>query len=518
MNILLVYPESPGVFWSMGHIMKFVGKKAVYPPLPLLTVAAMLPEDWNKRLVDLHVQQLSDHDLSWADYVFLSGMYVHRESMIEVIRRCNEAGVKVVGGGPYLSHEYEKFEGVDHLVLNEAEVTLPGFLADLEKGCPQPLYTSQDLADLHETPIPLWELADMDLYIEGLIQYSRGCPYQCDFCDVTLLFGRLPRTKTAEQIIAELDSMGDLDRFRSIFFADDNLIGNKKHLKTELLPALIEWRSARKVEVPFRTQVTINIADDQELMDLMIEAGFRGIFIGIETPEEESLISCKKKQNTKRDLIENVKTLQQSGFDVYAGLIVGFDTDTSDIFQKQIDFIQESGLVVALVNILKTPPGTELYKRMEREGRLLEENLDGREGEADFVPTMGVDVLYRGFQEVVQYIYDPEHLYERIITFLKQYRLPKNPGLSIKALRKDAGPFLKSVYYLGIIENGRTYYWKLLLWTILNRPALFPLAIELWILTYHYRKIYEDDLAFISTDQKQVSRELLIDEDVRHPA
>ena len=259
---------------------------------------------------------------------------------------------------------------------------------------------------------------------------------------------------------------------------------------------LIEWRKTNGVTIPFRTQVTINLADDQELMDLMIEAGFKGIFIGIETPSVDSLIACKKKQNTKRDLIENVKHLQRSGFDIYAGFIVGFDTDTASIFQQQAEFIQESGIVVALVNILKAPPGTELRERMAREGRLFEgerNDISGSEGEIDFTPMMGEETLYRGFKEVVRYIYKPTHLYKRVLTFLTRYRAPEEVHLSGQSLLDDVGPFLKSVYYLGIIDSGRFYYWKLILWTLLKRPKLFQLAMELWIVAYHYRKIYEDD-------------------------
>ena len=517
MNILLIYPKAPGVFWSMKHAMKLIGKKTVYPPLSLLTIAAMLPSDWHKRLVDLNVQSLGENELIWADYVFLSGMYIHRTSMEDIIEKCNLAGVKVVGGGPFLTHEYENISGVDHFILNEAEITLPPFLSDLEAGCPKPVYTSSEFADVSQTPIPMWDLVNLDYYAEGLIQYSRGCPYQCDFCDVTSLFGRLPRTKTPEQVIAELESMGDLKKFRAIFFADDNLIGNKKHLKTTLLPALIEWRKTNGVTIPFRTQVTINLADDQELMDLMIEAGFKGVFIGIETPSVDSLIACKKKQNTKRDLIENVKHLQRSGFDIYAGFIVGFDTDTASIFQQQAEFIQESGIVVALVNILKAPPGTELRERMAREGRLFEgerNDISGSEGEIDFTPMMGEETLYRGFKEVVRYIYKPTHLYKRVLTFLTRYRAPEEVHLSGQSLLDDVGPFLKSVYYLGIIDSGRFYYWKLVLWTLLKRPKLFQLAMELWIVAYHYRKIYEDDPSFVLEEQyHEAQPSPLIDEE-----
>ncbi len=500
MKILFVYPDTPGAFWSMDHALKFLPQKAIYPPLGLLTVAAMLPSEWEKKLVDLNVEALVDTDILWADYVFIGGMYIQRQSAYEVIRRCNDLGVKVVAGGPFVTHEYDLIEGVDHFILNEAEVTLPPFLEDLKNGTPQHIYKSSQFANVHETPLPMWELVNLDNYVEGLIQYSRGCPYHCDFCDVTALFGKRPRTKTPEQIIAELESLGDINRLHAVFFADDNLIGHKKRLKTELLPALIKWRKANKITVPFRTQVTINLADDPEMMDLMLQAGFSGIFIGIETPSKESLIACQKRQNTKRDLLDNIHHLQRAGFDISAGFIVGFDTDTTDIFDRQIDFIQRSGIVVSLVNVLKAVRGTQLYDRMMLEGRMYKETFDD-ESTSSFVPKMDASVLYAGFKRVVQHIYHPQHIYDRLITFLGRYQPMSYVTPSPRAIWRDFPVFLKSLYHLGVRDHARAYYWKLIRWTLLNRPKLLPLAIEFWIMTYHYRKIYEDDSQFILSDE-----------------
>ena len=309
MKILLIYPEFPDTFWSFKHTLKFVRKKAGAPPLGLLTVAAMLPCEWDKRLVDLNVTNLTDEDLAWADYVFISAMIVQRKSARAVIHRCKLAGVKVVAGGPLFTMEHEKFPDVDYFVLNEAEETLAPFLRDLEQGRARRVYSSTEFPNIHQTPAPLWQMADLKHYDTVSIQFSRGCPFNCDFCNVTALLGHRPRTKTAAQIIAELDSLYVLGWRKSIFFVDDNFIGNKKQIKSEVLPALIEWRKG-KTGMPFNTEASINLADDPELMRLMTQAGFDTVFVGIETPNEDSLIECSKNQNKGRDLVESVKQLR----------------------------------------------------------------------------------------------------------------------------------------------------------------------------------------------------------------
>ncbi|MEK7789983.1 MAG: radical SAM protein, partial [Planctomycetota bacterium] len=343
MNILLIYPEFPDTFWSFKHALKFVHKKAAFPPLGLLTVAAMLPSEWTKRLVDVNATSLMDEDLAWADYAFISSMVVQRTSARHIIKRCKEADVKVVAGGPLFTSEYEQFENVDHFVLNEAELTLPPFLEDLKNNCARRVYSTSHFADIRKTPAPLWELADLRHYASMSIQYSRGCPFNCEFCNVTSLFGRSPRTKTPEQIVTELDSFYRMGWRRSVFFVDDNLIGNKKSLKNELLPALIKWQGEH-VPIPFNTEVSINVADDESMMRMMSEAGFNTVFVGIETPDTEGLAECNKKQNKNRNLVEDVRRIQRAGLQVQAGFIVGFDTDTKSIFQRQIDFIQKSGI------------------------------------------------------------------------------------------------------------------------------------------------------------------------------
>jgi radical SAM superfamily enzyme YgiQ (UPF0313 family) len=488
MNILLIYPEFPDTFWTFRHALKFIGKKATSPPLGLLTVAAMLPREWTKRLVDVNVTELTEADLAWADCAFISGMTVQREPAREIIARCREAGVRVVAGGPLFTTEHERFEAVDHFVLNEAELTLPAFLADLGQGSAKRVYATSDFADIQKTPVPLWELANLDRYATMEVQFSRGCPYNCDFCNVTALLGHRPRTKSSQQIIAELDSLYDLGWRASVFFVDDNFIGNKRRVKTELLPALIEWQRD-KTGVSFTTEVSINLADDERLMEMMVQAGFATVFIGIETPDEDSLAECSKKQNLNRELVEDVKRLQRAGLQVRGGFIVGFDSDTPSIFQRQIDFIQSSGIVTAMVGLLQAPPGTRLYERLKQEGRLLDRmSGDNVDGTTNIVPSMGLDTLHEGYKRIMRHIYSPKPYYQRVKTLLGEYEPPK-----IKAPLdfEYVLAFFRSVYHLGIVDQERAYYWKLCSWTLFRRPRLLPLAITLAVYGFHFRKICE---------------------------
>jgi radical SAM superfamily enzyme YgiQ (UPF0313 family) len=486
MNILLVYPEFPDTFWSFKHALRFIRKKAVAPPLGLLTVAAMLPTGWQKRLVDLNVSSLSQKDLAWADFVFVSGMIVQRDSARELIARCKKAGKKVVAGGPLFTIEHEQFPEVDHFVLNEAELTLPPFLADLAYGRPQRMYTTSEYPEITQTPAPLWQIANFKNYDSISIQFSRGCPFSCDFCNVTALLGHRPRLKSAAQIIAELDSLYALGWRKNIFFVDDNFIGNKKALKTEVLPALIKWRKG-KTGMAFSTEVSINLADDEELTQLMTRAGFDTIFVGIETPNEDSLVECSKKQNKGRDLIDSVKKLQRAGLQVQGGFIVGFDSDPLSIFQQQIDFIQKSGIVTAMVGLLQAPPGTRLYERLKGEGRLVNEmSGDNVDGTTNIIPRMGLETLREGYRRLIDQIYAPQFYYARVMTFLREYQPPK---IRLHLELQYVLALGRSIYQLGIRGVERAQYWKLFFWTLFRRPRLFPLAITLSIYGFHFRQV-----------------------------
>lgn len=492
MNAILIYPEFPDTFWSFKHALRFKRKKALSPPLGLLTVASMLPPEWSKRLVDTNVRRLTKEDLAWADYAFVSGMTVQRESAYQIIARCREAGVRVVAGGPLFTIEHEQFEAVDHFVLNEAELTLPAFLEALRQGMPKRVYTTSEFADIENTPVPLWELVDLDNYATMAVQYSRGCPYDCEFCNVTAMFGHRPRTKTAQQVIAELDSLYDLGWRTGVFFVDDNLIGNMRCLKTDLLPALIEWRKD-KVGMSFSAQVSINVADDERLMQMMVEAGFDTVFIGIETPDEDSLAECSKKQNMNRNLMKDVKHIQRAGLEVQGGFIVGFDNDTASTFQRLVDFIQKSGIVTAMVGLLQAPQGTKLYERLKQAGRLLERmSGDNVDGTTNIIPVMNLDALRKGYKNILQHLYSPKDYYQRVKTFLREYKPPKiKVPLDFGYVLENILALFRSIYRLGIMGRERVHYWKLFLWTLVRRPRVFPLAIRFAIYGYHFRKICE---------------------------
>ena len=488
MKILFVYPETPSSFWSFKDALKFVSKKAPEPPLGLITVAAMLPGSWEKRLIDMNVSKLADKDILWADYVFLSGMNIQIISFREVIRRCNKLNVGVVAGGPLATTQHQDFLGVDHFILNEAEATLQPFLNDLAEGNPKHIYSSADYPDITASPIPMWDLLEIDKYASLSLQYSRGCPYDCDFCSITMLNGRKPRTKTAHQFIQELNTIYKLGWRGSISVVDDNFIGNKNKLKNEVLPEMIKWSVSKKYPFTFITEVSMNLSDDNKLMDMMIEAGFNSIFIGIETPSAESLQECGKSQNLKRNLISSVKILQQKGFIVSGGFIVGFDNDSPAVFQEQINFIQTSGIVSAMVGLLNAPAGTKLFKRMMSENRMLEmfsgNNMDGS---INFIPKMNYRDLISGYSRVVKTIYSQKEYYFRLKRFLNNYIPPSWNKNRIHF--QEIKAFVRLVWLLGTLEKGRKYFWKLFVFVILKHPQKFPLAMTMAVYGYHFRRV-----------------------------
>jgi len=491
MKILFVYPQYPDTFWGFKHALKFVSKKAALPPLGLLTVAAMLPEQWEKKLVDMNVSRLTDTDIRWADYMFISAMVVQRNSVKEVIARCQELGTKVVAGGPLFTTGYEEFDGVDHFVLGEAEVTLHPFLEDLKRGCARHIYASKERPEISKTPVPLWSLINMRSYSSMNVQYSRGCPFNCEFCDIIILNGHKPRTKDKTQLIRELEALYQQGWRGGVFIVDDNFIGNKRKLKQETLPAIIEWRKRKKRPFALSTEASINLVDDEELMRLMVGAGFGTVFIGIETPNEESLAECAKSQNQNRDLVASVKKIQNHGLEVQGGFIVGFDSDPPSIFKKQIDFIQKSGIVTAMVGLLNAPLGTRLYRRLKQENRLVKAFTgNNTDCSLNFTPKMNYETLINGYKHILETIYSPNHHYERIKTFLEEYK-PQGE-IAGKMQIQHIKAFFRSIWFLGVRDKGRRHYWKLFISTLLNSPRKFSVAIGLAIYGYHFRKIAEN--------------------------
>jgi radical SAM superfamily enzyme YgiQ (UPF0313 family) len=487
MKALLVYPSIPDTFWSFKHILKFIRKRAAHVPLGLLTIAAMLPRDWQLRLIDMNVEALTDEDIQWADRVFISAMVIQKTAVRDVVARCQALGKPIVAGGPLFSSTPEEFPEVDNLVLTEAEVTLPLFLEDFAAGRPKQVYTSEVKPDITTTPLPRWDLINMDLYACMSIQYSRGCPFDCEFCDIVKLNGRVPRVKSNDQMIREFEVLYDLGWRGRVFIVDDNFIGNKVKVKS-FLRDLKVWQEARRYPFSLFTEASVNLAQDEELMTLMTGAGFDSVFLGLETPFDESLLECGKHQNRSVDLLEAVKTIQRHGMEVMGGFIIGFDNDPPNIFERQIKFIQHSGVVKAMIGLLNAIPGTRLYQRLRAEGRLLDNCTgDNCDGSLNFVPKMDAQTVREGYQAVLNYIYSPKNYYSRVYEFLKDY----HPVRRRRVDRLEIRAFFSSILYLGILDKGRNklYYWKLLITTFLFHRRKFGEAVSSAIFGYHFRKL-----------------------------
>ncbi len=486
MNILLVSPATPDTFWSYTHALPFVRKKAAFPPLGLLTVAAMLPRDWHLKLADLNVARLTEAAIEWADYVLISAMIVQERSAHEVAARCAARGKPVVAGGPLFTTGHRRFPEIPHFVLGEAENVMQALLADMVAGHLQPIYQHPDKPDVCRTPVPRWDLIDVKDYASMSVQFSRGCPFNCEFCDIVAMYGRVPRVKTPAQTVNELDALIDAGWNDTIFIVDDNFIGHKAKVK-ELLRALIGWRARRKIRTPFITEASLNLVDDQELLDLMVAAGFKSVFIGLETPDENSLTECAKAQNTARDLVAAVRKIQSAGIEVMGGFIVGFDNDSASIFERQWRFIQEAGVVTAMVGLLNALPQTRLYARLKREGRLLGESTGNNlDTVLNFVPKLDRETLISGYRELVKHLYAPKAYYRRALTFLRQYR---KRGPRMRRPWSDLRAFLRSLWVMGVRTRGRREYWKYFTKALLLYPRTFGEAMHLAIIGHHFRKV-----------------------------
>lgn len=374
-KILLVYPEVPGnTYWSFKHALKFVGKKSAMPPLGLITVAAMLPDDYRLKLVDMNIEPLKSEDIQWADAVFISAMIVQKESFRKVVVISNRLETPVIAGGPYAASHYREISGVDHFVLGEVEETFDRFLGDWEKGAAAKVYPAGSPPDLTRPVMPRFDLLDMNAYSSLSIQYSRGCPFKCEFCDIWKTYGNKPRVKSGKAIVAELQSMYNAGWRGAVFVVDDNFIGNKNRVKRDLLPQIITWQEKHHFVFRFFTEASINLAGDDALLEGMRDAGFNEVFIGIETPSREALRETGKYQNLKVNVQDAVLKIQRYGIEVMAGFILGFDSDRDDIFERMIAFIQKSAIPQAMVGLLTALPGTELYRRLKIEDRLLTES------------------------------------------------------------------------------------------------------------------------------------------------
>jgi len=486
MKILLVYPRNPDSFWSFKHVLRFVAKRAAFPPLGLLTVAALLPPDWELKLVDTNIELLEDRDIAWADWVMLSGMIVHKDHAREIARRCAALGRPVIAGGPLFTTGHRDFPEIPHFVLGEAENLIDELVADMRAGEVKKTYRAAEFPDVTRTPVPRWDLVEVRHYVTMPVQFSRGCPFDCEFCDIVAMYGRVPRTKRPEQVIAELEALQRAGWRDMVFIVDDNFIGNKKRVR-ELLGALVDWRERTRPSVGFITEASVNLADQEDLLELMVRAGFKKVFVGLETPVTESLEECHKVQNSKRDLAEAVRVIQGAGLEVMGGFIVGFDHDPLDIFHRQFEFIQRSGVVTAMVGLLTALPQTRLYERLAREGRMLADSIgDNTAVVLNFVPRLDRGHLFAGYRELMRSLYAPENYYRRVRTFLATWR-PRGPGTRLA--RSDLRAFLRSLWTLGVSRSGRLAYWRLFWTTLIARPRKFRAAMELAIMGHHYRTV-----------------------------
>jgi len=494
LKILMVYPRYPDTFWSFRHSLKFINKKASFPPLGLLTIASFLPKEWDVKLVDLNVENLNDKDIDDADYIFISAMLIQKNSVDMVIQKAKKFNKKIIAGGPLFTTGYENYHFVNSIVVGEGELVMPYLIEDIKSGNLKHIYESEVKPDLNVVPVSRWDLIDIKHYASMAIQYSRGCPFNCEFCDIIILNGRIPRTKTPEQMIEEFNALYNIKWRGSLFIVDDNFIGNKKNVK-EMLKYLIEWQKERNYPFSLLTECSINLVDDEELMDLMIEANFNKVFIGIESPEEESLREINKVQNIKRNLIDSIKTLQNKGFEVMGGFIVGFDNDNISTFPKMLNFIQKSGIATAMVGLLNVLPKTKLFERLKNENRILTiSSGNNTDFTINFIPkNITKDELLNGYRQLIKDLYSYKYFYERLWNFIKNFNPKEKHKVNFKEVMYGANAFFRSVYKLGIIESSRSYYWKTFFKTLFVKPKAIVIEVTLTIYGYHFKKVYEEN-------------------------
>jgi radical SAM superfamily enzyme YgiQ (UPF0313 family) len=490
MNILLINPEFPETYWSFRHALPFEGRRCVFPPLGLLTVSGLLPKSVNRRLIDLNVDPLSTSALKWADMVFVTGMLAQQQSLHSVVAQAKKLGKTVVLGGPYVTSTIKELPHADHIFQGEAETTLPEFFADLERGEAKRVYKAPQRPSMTISPIPDFGLVDFKRYSCMSVQYSRGCPFSCEFCDIIEIYGRVPRTKSNEQILSEFDDLKRRGWRGPVFIVDDNFIGNKKNVR-QLLPELVDWQKRNGHTFSLFTEASVNLADDDELLANMREANFRRVFLGIETPVEESLKEAQKTQN-RGNLLDSVKKIQSYGMEVMAGFIVGFDNDPADIFQRQIEFIRESAIPLAMVGMLNALPDTQLWKRLEREGRLLGEDATGNNtiSTVNFIPKMDVETLVKGYESIMKTIYKPREFYARALDSLRRTShltpepTPYNLFEEIKAL-------IRLVLKLGVLDVERKEFWRFIIEALRKHHDRMTESMRFAAMGYHFRKLNE---------------------------
>lgn len=489
MKVLLVYPEFPDTYWSFRHALSFEKKRSTFPPLGLLTISSLLPDSWQRRLIDVNVEILRLDDIKWADVIFLSAMLVQKESLQQIVELCKKEGKCVVVGGPYITTNMEALPLADHFVLGEAETILSELISDLEQGKAKRFYKAPERPSLTISPIPDFGLIKLKYYSAMAIQYSRGCPFQCEFCDIIEIYGRVPRTKTNEQLLAELDALLKIGWQGVIFIVDDNFIGNKRNVKL-MLPELAKWQKLHNYPFTFITEASLNLAEDEKLLEGMQQAGFRHVFLGIETPVKASLKEAQKPQNLRGDLLDSVRKIQGYGMEVMAGFIVGFDNDPEDIFERQIEFIQDSAIPLAMVGLLNALPETQLWRRLQHEGRLLMESTGNNTNcSLNFVPKMDPTKLIEGYKTIMRTIYNSKEYYSRVLDCLKRVPQDKIMGARKSKLTNDLIALARVIVKLGLQDRDRKNFWNYLYCVFLNHRNQLSQAIRLAAMGYHFRSL-----------------------------
>lgn len=495
-NILLIYPEVPAnTYWSFKYALKFIRKKSSMPPLGLLTIAALFPDTYNLKLVDMNVADLSDADIKWADAVFISAMIVQKDSMKAVIRRCRAFDKTIVAGGPYPTGSYREIDDVDHFLTGEVDETFPQFLTELEAGTAKAVYPRPPHPDITRRPSPRFDLLDLSVYGSMAVQYSRGCPFHCEFCDIWAVYGNRPRLKSPESLLAELDTLYRLGWEGAVFVVDDNFIGNKKRVKSELLPALVQWQKRHGHPFHFFTEASINLGEDEELLSAMREAGFNEVFIGIETPNVEGLAETGKTQNLKADMKKSIRTIQRHGIEVMAGFIVGFDNDGSDIFNRQISFIQENGIPKAMIGLLTALPGTRLYQRLKAEGRILNTSIGNNTHNltTNFKTVMDPERLKEGYKKILSNLYDftMKNYFKRCSRLLDA--IEHTEHFQRKIRWKEVRAFFTSIFRQPFTPYGLQYI-KFVLRNLILHRDVFAEVITLSITGHHFHTITRETI------------------------
>ncbi|MBI2945044.1 MAG: B12-binding domain-containing radical SAM protein [Candidatus Wallbacteria bacterium] len=489
-KILFVHPEHHTSYWGFQYSLPLFGKKAMHPPLGLVTVAAMLPRNWDIRLVDMNIEALSDADILWSDMVFTGGMTSQAVSLLDLLDRCKRLERPTVVGGPFGSgHPARLGDKPTHLVLDEAEITLPRFLADLEQGTPKPIYRSETKPDVTTTPLPRFDLLKLGKYGIMDIQFSRGCPFNCEFCDIITLYGRVPRTKSADQTLAELQALYDLGYRGPLFLVDDNFIGNKKAVRL-LLEKMIPWMKEREYPFYVTTEASLNLADDGDLLESMRLAGFKRVFLGIETPSKESLKETQKLQNMRRDMVDSVHDILDHNIEVMAGFIVGFDNDLEDIFERQIEFITKAEIPWAMTGVLAAIPNTQLWTRLEKEGRLLGYHSGDQFGRTNFVTKMDPDKLMHGFQRILERVYAPQAYFDRVRAVIERLDRAGHPNLHLKQVNplQLALVTLIAIVVQGVLSSYRAVWWRFIFWLATQHPSKYVAGIMNSIVGHHFIK------------------------------